>query len=112
MEKHRLQFGEAQTTRGVPEDDEPEKGFVYEMDDFQQGVGANQKQCRPEAAWAEEIVPEGIERAMRSLASREVSSTIVALARRLEQIREEQLERYRGKISTLEPALAGPSRLS
>jgi glutamyl-tRNA reductase len=77
------------------------------MDDFRQGVEANQKQCQREATWAEEIVPEVTERAMRSLASREVSSTIVALGRRLEQIRSEQLERYHSKICTLEPAQRG-----
>jgi glutamyl-tRNA reductase len=77
------------------------------MNDFQQGVKTNQKLCQPEAAWAEEIVPEATERAQRSLASGEASSTIVALGRRLEQIREEQLERYHGKISTLEPAQLG-----
>jgi glutamyl-tRNA reductase len=77
------------------------------MDDFRQGVEANQKHCQREAAWAEEIVPEVTERAMRNLASREVSSTIVALGRRLEQIRSEQLERYDSKIMTLEPAQRG-----
>jgi glutamyl-tRNA reductase len=78
-----------------------------EMDDLRQGVEANQKHCQREAAWAEEIVPEVTERAMRSFASREVSSTIVALGRRLEQIRSEQLERYDSKIRTLEPAQRG-----
>jgi glutamyl-tRNA reductase len=77
------------------------------MNDFRQGVKPNQMLCQPEAAWAEEIVPQVTERAQRSLASREVSSTIVALGRRLEQIREEQLERYHGKISTLETAQRG-----
>jgi len=77
------------------------------MNDFRQGVKANPKLCQPGAGWAEEIVPEIPEPAMRSLASREVSSTIVALGRRLDQIREEHLERYHGKISTLEPAQRG-----
>jgi glutamyl-tRNA reductase len=83
-----------------------------EMNEIRQGVKANQKLCQPERAWAEEIVPDVTERAQRNLASREVSSTIVALGKRLEQIREEQLERYQGKIRTLEPAQRGPSRLS
>jgi glutamyl-tRNA reductase len=52
-------------------------------------------------------VPDVTERAQRNLASREVSSTIIALGKRLEQIREEQLERYQGKIRTLEPAQRG-----
>ncbi len=77
------------------------------MNEIRQGVKANQKLCQPEGAWAEEIVPDVTERAQRNLASREVSSTIVALGKRLEQIREEQLERYQGKIRTLEPAQRG-----
>jgi glutamyl-tRNA reductase len=77
------------------------------MDHFREVVKANQKLCQRRVAWAEGIVPEVTERAQRSLASREISSTIVALGRRLEEIREEQLERYRGKINTLEPAQRG-----
>ena len=39
-----------------------------------------------------------------NVALREVSPTIVALGKRLEQIRSAEIERYRSKLGTLEPS--------
>lgn len=104
MDESEFQFGEAPTSQGVSEDDELANGFVYEMDDLQQVVEANHRQRQRETAWGEQDVREERERTMRSIALRELSPTIIALAQRLEQIRSAEVERYRSKLGTLEPA--------
>jgi len=78
-----------------------DNAFVYDIDDLGQVVEANKKQREREAAWAEEIVQQEVQKAMRRLASREVVPTIVALEQRLEHIRESEIERYRGRLNAL-----------
>jgi glutamyl-tRNA reductase len=90
----------------VPRDIDPavnelDNAFVYDIDDLQQVVEANKKQREREAVWAEQIVEEEAQRTMKRLASREVVPTIVALEERLNLIRESEVERYRGPLSTL-----------
>jgi glutamyl-tRNA reductase len=80
-----------------------DNAFVYDIDDLGQVVEANKKQREREAAWAEEIVQQEVQKAMRRLASREVVPTIVALEQRLENIRESEFERYRGRLNGLSP---------
>jgi glutamyl-tRNA reductase len=80
-----------------------DNAFVYDIDDLGQVVEANKKQREREASWAEEIVQDEVQKAMRRLASREVVPTIVALEHRLENIRESELERYRGRLNALTP---------
>jgi len=92
----------------VPRDVEPavnelNNAFVYDIDDLASVVAANRKQREREAAWAEEIVEEEVERTLRRLASRELAPTIVALEQRLERIRAAELERFQGRLSTLDP---------
>ncbi|HVA00511.1 MAG TPA: glutamyl-tRNA reductase [Terriglobia bacterium] len=80
-----------------------DNAFVYDIDDLGQVVEANKKQREREASWAEEIVQDEVQKAMRRMASREVVPTIVALEQRLEHIRESELERYRGRLNALSP---------
>ncbi len=84
-----------------PAINELDNAFVYDIDDLGQVVEANKKQREREAAWAEEIVQQEVQRAMRRMASREVVPTIVALEHRLENIREMELDRYRGRLNGL-----------
>lgn len=77
--------------------------FVYDIDDLGQVVEANRKQREREALWAEQIVQEEVQKAMRRLASREVVPTIVALEQRLEHIRESELDRYHSGLQDLTP---------
>ena len=84
-----------------PAVNELDNAFVYDIDDLGQVVEANKKQREREAIWAEEIIQEEVQKAMRRLASREVVPTIVALEQRLETIRENELERYRGRLGDL-----------
>ena len=97
------EFQSGGTTQGVSEDDELANGFVYEMDDLQPLVEAHHLQRR-ETVWGEQDVREERKRTMRRVALRELSPTIIALAQRLEQIRSAEVERYRSKLGTLEPA--------
>ncbi|HET7214067.1 MAG TPA: glutamyl-tRNA reductase [Terriglobia bacterium] len=86
-----------------PAVNELDNAFLYDIDDLGQVVEANKKQREREAVWAEEIIQQEVQKAMRRLASREIVPTIVALEQRLESIRENELERYRGRLSELTP---------
>jgi glutamyl-tRNA reductase len=92
----------------VPRDIDPsinqvDNAFVYDIDDLAQVVEANKKQREREAVWAEEIINEEVQKLMRRLASREVVPTIVALEERLKEIRDNEMERYQGRLRTLSP---------
>lgn len=84
-----------------PSINELDNVFVYDIDDLGQVVEANKKQREREALWAEEIVQEEVEKAMRRLASREIVPTIVALEKTLETIRENEIERFHGRLNGL-----------
>ncbi|MGH9375078.1 MAG: glutamyl-tRNA reductase, partial [Terriglobia bacterium] len=90
----------------VPRDVDPAAGeldnvFLYNIDDLEQVVAANRKLRQREAARAEEIVQQETQRMLRRLASRDMAPTIVAIERRLDDIREKELERFRSRLSTL-----------
>ena len=104
MDESEFQSGGTPTTQGVSEDDELANGFVYEMDDLQPVVEAHHRQRHRETACTEENLREELECTSPHVASRERSHTIIALAQRLEQIRSAEVERYRSKLGTLEPA--------
>jgi glutamyl-tRNA reductase len=80
-----------------------DNAFVYDIDDLGQVVETNKKQREREALWAEGIIQEEVQKAMRRLASQEIVPTIVALEQRLETIRESELERYRSRLNGLTP---------
>ncbi len=90
----------------VPRDVDPAAGeldnvFLYNIDDLDQVVETNRKLRQQEAARAEEIVQQETQKMLRRLASRHAAPTIVAIERRLEAIRENELERFRGRLATL-----------
>jgi glutamyl-tRNA reductase len=90
----------------VPRDIDPainelDNAFVYDIDDLEQVVAANKKQREREAAWAEEIVEQEVQKMMRRLASRDVVPTIRALEERLDRIREDELDRFRSRLGSL-----------
>jgi glutamyl-tRNA reductase len=84
-----------------PEVNELDNAFLYNIDDLQQVVEANKKEREREAVWAEEIVQEEVWKTMRRLASRDLVPTIVALEDRLNAIRQGEMERYSGRLSSL-----------
>ncbi len=90
----------------VPRNVEPsvnqiENAFVYDIDDLGRVVETNKKQREREAVWAEEIIQQEVRKTLRRMASREVVPTIVALERRLEEIRENELQRYEARLASL-----------
>jgi glutamyl-tRNA reductase len=90
----------------VPRDIDPavndlDNAFAYDIDDLEQVVAANRKQREREAVWAERIVEEEVERTLRRLAAKELAPTIVALEHHLESIRAAEVERFRGRLATL-----------
>jgi len=92
----------------VPRDIDPavnelENAFVYDIDDLEQVVEANRKQREREAVWAEEIVRQEVQKMMRRLASNDVVPTIKALERRLEQIRQSEMERFGSRLGAMTP---------
>jgi len=92
----------------VPRDIDPsvndlDAAFVYDIDDLQGVVEANIKQRQREAAWAEEIVEQEVQKMMRHFASREVVPTIMALEEKLNRIRQGEMERFHGRLTSLTP---------
>jgi glutamyl-tRNA reductase len=103
MDESTIQTPEAPTTQGVPEDHELANGLVYDMDHFQQLVEPNRKHSRYEAAGGEDGARKQKQLADQCSTLGELSPTIIALARRLEQIRSAELERNRRRLGVLEP---------
>jgi glutamyl-tRNA reductase len=84
-----------------PEANDLEGAYVFDIDDLEQVVDDNRKLRQKEAARAEEIVRQEVQKLVGRLASRAVTPTIVALEQRLDTIREKEMERYRGRLSGL-----------
>jgi glutamyl-tRNA reductase len=78
--------------------------FLYDIDDLEQVVARNLAERRSAAAQAEKIVAQEAERFARKLAAVRVVPTIVAVRRRLEEIKEDELRRYRIENSQLDAA--------
>src|SRR3954471_17668204 len=92
----------------VPRDVHPEMSqidgiFVYDIDDLQQVVDAHISDRGREAQRAEQLIEEEVARFRRRVRSLDAVPTIVALQERLEEIRQLELERSRGKLSGLTP---------
>lgn len=77
--------------------------FLYDIDDLQRVVETNVGERRKRAEQAEKIVAEEVERMISRLRAREVAPTIVSLQDQLEQLRQAELARMRGKLGTLSP---------
>jgi glutamyl-tRNA reductase len=75
--------------------------FVYDIDDLQKIVDKNLRGRMDEAAEADKIVTEEVERLETHLKTRQVVPVIVNLQDRLEQLRSAEIERVRGKLGPL-----------
>ncbi len=75
--------------------------FLYDIDDLQKIVDKNLKGRMDEAAEADRIVAEEVERLESHLRARQVVPVIVSLQDRLEQLRTAELERVKGKLGPL-----------
>ncbi|PLX97318.1 MAG: glutamyl-tRNA reductase [Desulfuromonas sp.] len=90
----------------VPRDIDPAANkidniYLYDVDDLQGVVQANLKERQKEAAKAEVIVEEEVRQFQTWLASLEVKPTIVALRRRMDEIRQAELEKTLANLGEL-----------
>ncbi len=90
----------------VPRDIDPrvnqiDNVYLYDVDDLQGVVQANLKERQKEAKKAEGIIEQEIGAFFRWLGSLEVVPTIVALRKKLEDIRRAELEKTFGTMKTL-----------
>ncbi len=90
----------------VPRDIDPkvnklDNAYLYDVDDLQGVVQANIKERQKEAGKAEAIVEQEIGQFHQWLGNLEVKPTIVALRRKLEEIRRQELEKTFGNLKDL-----------
>jgi len=78
-----------------------EHAFLYDMDDLQNLAERNMSARREVALQAEAIVTEEVTRLEAKLRERGVTPTIVSLQEQLENIRQEVVARYRGRLGAL-----------
>jgi len=77
--------------------------FLYDIDDLQRVADSNRCERLKQAEEAEQIIEEEVERMVSRLKAREVTPTIVGLQQRLEELRQGELERARGRLGALTP---------
>ncbi len=92
----------------VPRDVDPEVRKVagitlYNIDDLEQAVEQNRDGRRAAAEEAEALVAEEVRDFRRVLAIQRLVPTLAALSDRLEEIRQEEMERYRQDFGPLAP---------
>jgi glutamyl-tRNA reductase len=90
----------------VPRDVDPEMGqvdgiFTYNIDDLQQIVESNVSDRGREAQRAEALIEEEVVRFRRRMQTLDAVPTILALQQRMEQIRQDEIERLRAKLGPL-----------
>jgi glutamyl-tRNA reductase len=92
----------------VPRDVDPSLNdldgiFVYDIDDLQSVVATHVADRRREAVLAEEIVAQEVERFHEKLQQHDVVPTILSLQEYLENIRQAEIDRHRGKFGEITP---------
>ena len=90
----------------VPRDIDPkvnnlDNSYLYDVDDLQGVVQANLKERKKEAGKAEAIVDQEIGQFHQWLANLEVKPTIIALRRKFEEIRQQELDKTFGNLKNL-----------
>ena len=103
MRKHKPMF---LIDIAVPRDIDPlankiDNVYLYDVDDLQGVVQANLKERQKEAAKAEAIIDEEIVQFQRWMDTLEVKPTIVALRKRLEEIRQAELRKTFSNLNGL-----------
>jgi glutamyl-tRNA reductase len=78
-----------------PEINDLDNIYLYNIDDLQQVVDSNMLERKKEAAKAEEIVAEEVDKFNRWLASLEAVPVIIALRQKAEDIRRDEVEKFK-----------------
>jgi glutamyl-tRNA reductase len=87
----------------APDVNEVDNVFLYDIDDLQRVVDENLKGRMDQAAEADKIVSEEVERLEGWMRTRHVGPVIASLQEHLEHIRQGEIERVRGKLGALTP---------
>jgi glutamyl-tRNA reductase len=77
--------------------------FVYDIDDLQQAVSAHVADRKKEAARAEAIINNEVDRFEARIQTLDVVPTIVSLQDHLETIRQAEIDRVRGRLGEMSP---------
>ncbi|MBF0506763.1 MAG: glutamyl-tRNA reductase [Nitrospirae bacterium] len=81
-----------------PEINKIENVYLYDVDDLQEVIDSNIIERKKEAEKAEHIVSEEVEKYVKWMSSLDSVPTVVALRRKAEEIRSEELEKFRSKF--------------
>jgi glutamyl-tRNA reductase len=76
--------------------------YIYNIDDLQQVVGSNLNERMIEAAKAEDIVSEEVEKFCRWLSSLESAPVIVALRQKAEEIKNDEVAKFKKRFHDLD----------
>lgn len=95
----------------VPRDIDPalnelDNIFLYNIDDLEEVVAANRREREREAVQAEEIVEREVDKLLARLKTLELTPTILALQKKLDGLREQELSRARLESLTPEQRAA------
>jgi glutamyl-tRNA reductase len=85
----------------APDVNEVDNIFLYDIDDLQRVVDENLKGRMDQAAEADKIVAEEVDRLEAWMRTRQVGPVIASVQEHLEQIRKAEIERVRGKLGVL-----------
>ena len=93
----------------VPRDVDPSLNdldgiFVYDIDDLQQVVQSHLGDRRREAARAEELIEQEVEKFQSRLQTLDVVPTIVSLQEHMETVRQAEIDRVRGRRERSAPS--------
>jgi glutamyl-tRNA reductase len=92
----------------VPRDVDPKMNdldgiFVYDIDDLQQVAASHMQERSRQAVDAESLIAAEVERFHQRQRTVNVAPAIVALQRRAEEIRQNELQRIQGRLGALSP---------
>ncbi len=87
-----------------PEINKIDNVYLYDVDDLQEVVDANIHGRKKEADKAEKIIDEEVEKFVRWMSSLDSVPTIVALRQKAEEIKRDEIEKFRGKFSDTDEA--------
>jgi glutamyl-tRNA reductase len=87
--------------------------YLYNIDDLQQVVGSNLLERRKEAAKAEDIVTEEVDKFSRWLSSLEAVPVVVAMRQKADDIKRDEVEKFRKSLPGLDSEiLAAAERMA
>ncbi len=84
-----------------PEINKIENVYLYDIDDLQEVIDSNILERKKEAEKAEQLMSEEVEKYVKWMSSLDSVPTIVALRQKAEEIKNEELEKFRGKFPDL-----------